>query len=116
MNMEMTHRTVEEFKNRLLAKSEDIEDLKNQMSQQDSCMDRFMQLKYNGNTMKLALRAWQRYTKKQRDKNRVAAYTRNTLYRRKMKLLFSNWRQITHQWFKERLVLEEQHYRQSLES
>lgn len=37
------------------------------------------------------------------------------MFRRKLKLIFENWRQISHQWFKERLDREESGFRSELE-
>lgn len=37
---------------------------------------------------------------------RLAAYSKNFMYRRKVRLLFCSWRGVSHQWFKERINRE----------
>jgi hypothetical protein len=39
------------------------------------------------------------------------AYNKNWVYRRKMEKLFCNWRGVTHQWFKERILSEADNFR-----
>jgi hypothetical protein len=51
-----------------------------------------------------------------RRKNRIAAFTRNTLHRRKMKHLFESWRGVSHTWFKVRLDSQTGHFRAELEA
>lgn len=42
----------------------------------------------------------------QKREKRVKAYSKNYMYRRKMRLLFGSWRGVTHRWFKERINKE----------
>lgn len=37
---------------------------------------------------------------------RLKAYSKNYMYRRKMRKLFYNWRAVSHQWFKKRINKE----------
>jgi hypothetical protein len=55
------------------------------------------------------------YTLFRRRKKRIGAYSRNTMYRRKLRNLFSSWRGVSHNWFKERINEEEKLYRSALE-
>ena len=49
-------------------------------------------------------------------KNRLLAFTRNSIHRNKMKRLFTSWRGVSHQEFKERLDREQGQFRMELES
>jgi hypothetical protein len=40
----------------------------------------------------------------------MKAYSKNYLYRRKVRLLFGSWRGVTHIWFKERINTEAVEY------
>ena len=62
------------------------------------------------------MRAWQNYTQFRRRKKRISAYSRNTMYRRKLRNLYTSWRGVSHQWFKERIDKEEKLYRSALEA
>jgi hypothetical protein len=41
---------------------------------------------------------------------RIKAYSKNFMYRRKMRLLFGSWRGVSHQWFKQRINKEAVEY------
>lgn len=41
---------------------------------------------------------------------RLKAYSKNYMFRRKMRLLFGSWRGVSHQWFKERINRESVEY------
>jgi len=59
---------------------------------------------------------WRFYTNVKKRKNRLEAFTRNTIHRNKMRRLFESWRGVSHQWFKERLDREKETFRAELES
>ena len=65
--------------------------------------------------LKTVWKAWKFYFSKYKSKNRVAAYLRNTLYRKKVKRLFSSWRGVTHEEFSQRLEREKNSFRAELE-
>ncbi len=92
-----------------------IKELKDQKSKQKSCLNTFFKQKVNHYRLRVTIRAWQYFTKVQKRKNRVAAFTRNTLFRRKQKLVFESWRGVSHQWFKERLDRSKDGFRKELE-
>jgi len=41
---------------------------------------------------------------------RLKAYSKNYMFRRKLRLLFGSWRGVSHQWFKERINREAVEY------
>ena len=59
---------------------------------------------------------WRFYTNVKKRKNRLEAFTRNTIHRNKMRRLFESWRGVSHKWFKERLDREKETFRAELES
>lgn len=61
-------------------------------------------------------KAWRFYFSIYKRKARLAAYTRNTLYRKKLVRLFTSWRRVTDMEFKERLNREKNTFRHDLES
>ena len=65
---------------------------------------------------RICFKAWLFYTKVQKRKSRLAAFTRNKIHRAKMRRLFESWRGVSHEWFKERLDREKTTFRMELES
>ena len=55
------------------------------------------------------------YIKRKREKNRKAAYTRNTIYRNRLTRIFRGWRTGTHEWGIDRLNNNEDVYRKDME-
>lgn len=55
------------------------------------------------------------YIKRKREKNRKAAYTRNTIYRNRLTRIFRGWRSSTHEWGIERLNNSEDGFRKDME-
>lgn len=41
-----------------------------------------------------------------RREKRLKAYSKNYMFRRKMRMLFGSWRGVTHSWFKEKINKE----------
>jgi hypothetical protein len=61
------------------------------------------------------LKFWKAYVKRRREKKRIAAYSRNTIYRNNLTRYFRSWRNISHEWGKERINREEIVFRKNLE-
>ena len=66
--------------------------------------------------MRTVWKAWVYYKQVQKRKSRIAAYTRNKLYRAKMRRLFESWRGVSHGLFKERIASDTEAFRTELES
>jgi len=73
-------------------------------------------MKSNHFRLKTVIKAWKTYFAKYKSKARLAAYMRNTLYRKKMNRLFENWRNVTQTEFKVRMTRERSTFRNQLES
>lgn len=54
----------------------------------------------------IVLKIWKYFMELQKRKQRLNAYSKNLMYRRKMRILFGSWRGVSHQWFKERIDCE----------
>jgi len=50
-----------------------------------------------------------------KEKKRIAAYARNTIYRNSLQRIFRSWRNVSHEWGKERINKEEAVFRKNLE-
>ena len=74
-------------------------------------MNRFFQMKVRAYYFKICMKAWKKYIKRKREKNRKAAYTRNSIHRNKMSRFFKEWQKVSHQWGKERIQKESAEYR-----
>jgi hypothetical protein len=62
------------------------------------------------------LRYWGAYVKRRREKKRVAAYSRNTIYRNSLTRFFRGLREVSHEWGRERITREEVVFRKNLET
>lgn len=65
-----------------------------------------MKMRHEGYRKREIFRAWQKKYFKYRQKNRIAAYTRNALHRTKLNKIFYGWRAISHEYCKKRLEKE----------
>lgn len=89
-----------------------IDDLKLQKDKQKSCMSRFFKQRADQYKSRAVIAVWLRKYKIKKSQNRIAAFTRNTMYRRKMRTLYENWRKVAHCRFKKELELAESVYKQ----
>ena len=64
----------------------------------------------------MCMKHWLTYWKYKKEKKRVWAYRRNTLYRAKLSRLFKNMFIVRHQEGRERIEAETKAYREQLES
>ena len=87
-----------------------------EMEHQQSCLNDFFTQKSDGFRLKMVMKVWRAYFAVYKRKARLAAFTRNTLYRKKMKRLFKSWRGVTHEEFTQRLDMEKTTFRAEIES
>ena len=83
---------------------------------QASCLNMFFTQKFNKFRIKVVWKAWRYYFGVYKRKARLAAYTRNTLHRKKINRLFTSWRGVTDQSFKLRMENEKKTFRTELET
>ena len=67
-------------------------------------------VKYGSYLTRVCVKAWIEFAKSELREKRLAAYSRNYMYRRKIRLLFCSWRGVSHTWFKERINKESAHF------
>jgi len=65
---------------------------------------------------RVCMKFWKKYVKRMLEKKRIAAYTRNFIYRNKLTRQFRQWRTVSHDWGKERIGREEVIFRRNLET
>lgn len=108
-NIDQFIETIEEKKSQVFS----LEKLKEQNM---SCIQRFFDLKQRLRLYRTYLGFWKQYQKRKKEKKRVAAYSRNTIYRNSLTRYFRSWRVVSHEWGKERITKEEKVFRQNLET
>ena len=59
---------------------------------------------------------WKIYHKRRKEKQRVNAYYKNTHYRKSLRKFFRGWRDVSHQWGKDRIKREEVVFRKNMET
>ena len=64
---------------------------------------------------RVCLKFWKSYVKRRREKKRIAAYSRNTIYRNNLTRHFKNWRNNAHELGKHRIAKYEIVFRKELE-
>ena len=80
-----------------------------------STLHRFFDMKMRHFYFRVCLKFWKKYVLKRKSKKRVAAYSRNTIYRNKMERFFRAWRGETHVDGKIRIADEEDVFRKAME-
>jgi hypothetical protein len=80
-----------------------------------SCFNRFVSMTASQMVLRKYLKAWRKVVAKQKQKDRIRFFNRNILFRRKLKLIFQGWREITHAAFKERMAADTGAFRRDLE-
>jgi len=64
---------------------------------------KLLQNKYNAFLEKIFFYEMVYYVELKRREKRLKAYSKNFMYRRRMRLLFEGWREVSHNWLKERV-------------
>jgi len=78
-------------------------------------MERFFLMKNRMFYFRVCVKYWRTYIKRRLEKNRKAAYTRNTIYRNRLTRIFRGWRTCSHSWGIERINNSEDTFRKELE-
>ena len=107
---------IDEFIETIEEKKSQVFNLEKVKDQNNSCIQRFFDLKQRLRLYRTCLGVWKVYFKRQKEKKRVAAYSRNTIYRNGLTRFFREWRTVSHDWGKERILREEKTFRQNLET
>lgn len=116
MNLNEKQANIDQFVETIEDKKQQVFNLEKLKDQNMSCLQRFLEIKHRLYMYKICLKVLKAHTKRKREKKRVAAYSRNTIYRKSLTRFFKGWAQVTHAWGKERINSEEAVYRRNLET
>jgi hypothetical protein len=78
-------------------------------------MERFFAMKQRKFYFRVCIKYMRIYVKRRLEKNRKAAYSRNTIYRNRLTRVFRGWRTCSHAWGIERINNSEDSFRKDLE-
>ena len=97
MNLNEKQANIDGFLETIEEKKKQVGELERFKAQNQSCIQRFFEMKTRLRYYKTYLKGWQAWFKRRKEKKRVAAYTRNHIYRMKMKSCFRQLRAICHE-------------------
>lgn len=69
--------------------------------------------KYHQYLEKQSIKLWKEFVHTLKKEKRQQAYTKNYMYRRRLRLLFKSWKNTTNEWGKERINSEALNYEAS---
>lgn len=104
------------FMDSIQEKKQQVYNLERLKEQNESQMNRFFQMKVRLRYYRTYVKAWKAYYLRRKEKKRVAAYSRNTIYRKSLTRFFRGWGTVTHEWGRARIREEEAVYRKNLET
>ena len=64
---------------------------------------RLLEGKYHQYLERTLIKQWKEYVVESKKQKRLSAYSKNFMYRRRMRLLFRSWKSISNEWGKERI-------------
>ena len=107
---------IDQFVETIEEKKSQVFNLEKVKGQNNSCIQRFFDMKQRLRLYRTCIGMWKAYHKRKKEKKRVAAYSRNTIYRNSLTRFFREWRSVSHQWGIERINREEKVFRKNLET
>mmetsp|Transcript_9080 Transcript_9080/g.15332 ORF Transcript_9080/g.15332 Transcript_9080/m.15332 type:complete len:249 (-) Transcript_9080:245-991(-) len=116
INLNEKQAGIDQFIETIQEKKSQVFNLEKFKDQNMSCLLRFFEMKTRLRYYRTHIKAWRIYIKRRREKKRVGAYSRNTVYIGMLRRFLRSWRNVTHQWGKERITREEAVYRKNLET
>eukprot|EP00356_Strombidium_inclinatum_P005259 CAMPEP_0170481962 /NCGR_PEP_ID=MMETSP0208-20121228/2195_1 /TAXON_ID=197538 /ORGANISM="Strombidium inclinatum, Strain S3" /LENGTH=278 /DNA_ID=CAMNT_0010754753 /DNA_START=362 /DNA_END=1195 /DNA_ORIENTATION=+ len=116
ININEKQANIDQFIETIEEKKSQVFNLEKVKEQNMSCLQRFFEMKIRLSYYRTCIKAWRAYVKRRREKKRVAAYSRNTIYRNSLTRFFRSWREVSHVWGKERIAREKAVYRKNLET
>lgn len=97
---------IKEIQNRIAEKEEDISDHKERYDALKHKIFTLLRQKYSLFIKKIYFNEMVYHAELVKREKRLNAYSKNYMYRRKMRLLFGSWRGVSHRWFKKRINKE----------
>jgi hypothetical protein len=104
---------IKEIENHIGDKEDDISEKKEQYEALKHKIFSLLKQKYNLHVKKVFFNEILYHTEMIKREKRLNAYSKNFMFRRKVRLLFCSWRGVSHQWFKERINREAVEYERS---
>jgi hypothetical protein len=104
---------INEMKSLISQKEQDIQNKLGKDKAFKELTARILRKKYQSYLKKTAFREIVYHAQLMQREKRLAAYSKNALFRRRLRLLFGSWRGVTHQWFKQRIDSESKAYENS---
>ena len=104
---------IKEIQNHIADKEDEIAEKKERYEALKHKIFTLLRQKYNLHIKKVFFNEIVFHTEMLKRDKRLAAYSKNFMFRRKVRLLFCSWRGVTHQWFKERINREAVEYERS---
>lgn len=108
MNEKIEH--IQQATKHISDKDTDIQDRKEQYDLLKQKIFRLLLAKYHRYLERVVFEQMLYHTQIAKRKKRLSTYSKNYMYRRRMRLLFGSWRGVTHTWFKERINRESVEY------
>lgn len=115
INLNEKQANIDDFVGTINDKKQENFDIDKKKQQNLSSLNRFTAMKCRLFYYRVCIKFWKVYLKRRKEKNRKAAYTRNTIYRNRLTRIFRGWRSATHEWGIERISNNEGTFRLELE-
>ena len=106
LNLQDKNDHIKEIKNHISKKDEDIALRKEQYDELKNKVFTFLRNKYNLFMKRVFYNEMLYFAELSKREKRLKAYSKNYMYRRRVRLLFCSWRGVSHQWFKKRINKE----------
>ena len=97
---------IKEIENHIADKEAEIESKKERYKELKQKIFGLLRLKYNTFIMRVYYGEMIYFAQLSKREKRLCHYSKNFMYRRKMRKLFYNWRAVSHRWFKKRINKE----------
>lgn len=97
---------IKEMQNEIQEKEETIANKKDRYDALKHKIYTLLRQKYNLFVKRIYFNEFVYFVDMQKFEKRIKAYSKNYMYRRKMRVLFGSWRGVSHQWFKQRINKE----------
>ena len=115
MNLNEKQANIDQMVESIQEKKRTLVELGEQKLQNISCLERFFKISENRYYYVLAMKHLKAYYRKKKEKKRIQAYTRNSIYRKNLLKIFRAWRKVAHEDGKIRIDQFEKTYRLELE-
>jgi hypothetical protein len=99
-NHSSTTSNLQNVQGQIFGKEIDTENLVIHRNDTRKIMNKLFDHKQDIYLQRVAFKAWLEYKQLSKREKRLEIYAVNRMYRKRMRLLFTSWRGVTHEWFK----------------